>query len=201
MANNNRCGCVNRRNNNSGYGCLDCLGGRRCWDNYPIYNGPCPNEDGEYGCDVEKAVADRGIDCDGRRCRCAHFGTFSAMMPVAVAANGMIPLVCNNCVGTGEFPVNSGLITLPEGGVYLATYTVRVPDGAAVDSTITLNVNDASQSTAIAEVGGTAPNSFTAQAIFEARDNATLALRSSEAINITSPNAQPLFTLSLVKLD
>ena len=80
-----------------------------------------------------------------------------AMLPMAVTANGIIPLTNNNCVIDNGFPVNSGLISIEESGTYLATYTVRVPEGAALDSTITLNVNDASQSSAIAQVGGTRP--------------------------------------------
>ena len=124
-----------------------------------------------------------------------------AMLPMAVTANGIIPLTNNNCVIDNGFPVNSGLISIEESGTYLATYTVRVPEGAALDSTITLNVNDASQSSAIAEVGGTAPSATSAQAIFDVNERATLTLRSSDAINITDTSAQPLVTLSLVKLD
>ena len=190
MANNNRCGCGSRRNSNN-YGCLDSLDRRRCWDNWPYYPGPCPDANGQYDCDC---------DGGGRSGRC-DFGLFSAMLPMAVTANGVIPLVKNNCAHAADFPVNSGLITVDERGTYLATYTVRVPEGAELDSTITLNVNDASQSSAIAQVGGTAPGGATAQAIFDVSDRATVTLRSSEAINITDTSAQPLFTLSLVKLD
>ncbi len=190
MANNNRCGCGPRRNSNNGYGCLGSV--NRCWrwDDYPYYGGPCPDADGNYGCDREER----------RRGRC-DYGLFMAMLPMAVTANGIIPLTNNNCLNASGFPVNSGLITIEEGGTYLATYTLRVPEGAALDSTITLNVNDACQSAAIAQAGGTAPASTTAQAIFNVNDRATLTLRSSEAINITENSAQPLFTLTLVKLD
>ena len=100
----------------------------------------------------------------------------------------------------GIFAVNSGLITIEEEGTYLATYTVRVPEGQTVASNITLNVNDASQSSAITEVGGDGPVSFTAQAICDVCERSTIALRSSEAINITDPSVQPLVTLSLVKI-
>ena len=48
MANKYRCGCGSRRENNNSYGCLSCLGGRYCWDNYPYYGGPCPDRDGCY---------------------------------------------------------------------------------------------------------------------------------------------------------
>ena len=124
------------------------------------------------------------------------------MLPMAVAANGLIPLVGYNCQGYDKsFPVNSGLITLEEEGTYLASYDVRVPEGSAVESTITLNVNDASQASAITEVGGEGPIGFSAQAIFEVGDRATVALRSSEAISITEPSVQPRVTLSLMKIE
>ncbi len=201
MANINRCGCSGRRNSDSFYGCLNSLNNRGCWDS-PYYGGPCPDAGGRYGCDGGEVRGrddreDRG--CGRRRCR---YGVFTAMLPMAVAPNGVIPLVNSNCVGGfNDFPVNSGLVTIDEKGTYLATYTVRVPEGEAVASTLTLNVNDASQSSAVAEVGGEGPTSFTAQSIFEVGDRATLTLRSSEAISLTQPSTQPLVTLSLVRLD
>ena len=198
MANNNRCGGCGRRNSNSNYGCLNYVGGRERWDNYPFYDGRCPDVNGEYDC---------GRDDDHHRCRrCrrrrnGEFGIFTAMLPLAVAANGIIPLVSSNgFCASGGFPVNSGLITIEEEGTYLATYTVRVPEGQTVETTLTLNVNDASQSTAITEIGGAGPVSFTAQAIFDVSEGATVSLRSSEAINITETSTQPLVTLSLIRL-
>ena len=194
MANNNRCGGCGRRNSNNGYGCLSRVGGRYgCWDNYPYYGGPCPDKDGMYDrCEGIPEVHAR----DGR------FGMFTAMLPMAVAANGVLPLV--SCAGTGcdnGFAVNCGMITVEKAGTYLATYTVRVPEEAAINSTLTLNVNDASQSTAVTQVGGAAPTSFSAQAIFEACDRCTVTLRTAEAINVAESSTQPLVTLSLVKLD
>ena len=196
MAKNHRCGGCGRRDSNNSYGCLNCLGGRRGWENYPYYIGPCPDADGCYRDDEPV----RGPGGNGQN-RCVDYGVFTAMLPMAVAANGIIPLVNGGCMcGTGSFPVNSGLITIEEEGTYLATYTVRVPEGQTVASNLTLNVNDASQTSAITEVGGEGPASFTAQAIFDVGDRATVALRSSEAINIADSSTQPLVTLSLVKL-
>lgn len=199
MANNNRCGC-SRRNSNNAYGCLNSVGGRYRWDNYPYYGGPCPDAEGVYECENDNDD-DRDCRCRRGRRRC-RFGLFSAMLPMAVAANGIVPLASNNCMGTvNEFPVNSGLITVEEEGTYLATYTVRVPEGQTVDSTLTLNVNDASQSSAVVEVGGEGPTGFTGQAIFDVRDRSTVTLRSSDAINLTETAVQPLVTLTLVRLE
>ncbi|MDO4866248.1 MAG: hypothetical protein Q4C10_06790 [Clostridia bacterium] len=203
MANKHRCGCSGRddRNSNRSYGCLNSLESRYRWDNYPYYGGPCPDVNGaanDGDCDRDEHRGRRRRHC-GRR---NGFGMFSAMLPMAVAANGVIPLVGScGCPGWENFNVNSGLVTVKEEGTYLATYTVRLPEGADVNSTITLNVNDASQSSAITQVGGAGPGCFTAQAIFDACGDTTVTLRSSEAINITEPSAQPLFTLSLVRLE
>lgn len=209
MANNYRCGDCGRRDSNNRYGCLNCLSeNRRCWDNYPYYNGPCPDRNGNYesvrgGYDDGCGSYDGGRPCDGGKSseRRSKYGIFSAMLPMAVAPNGIIPLVNSNCFcPCGDFAVNSGLITVEEAGTYLATYTVRVPEGQTLTSNITLNVNDASQSTAITAVGGKGPVSFTAQAICDMCERSTVALRSSEAINLTDPSVQPLVTLSLVRI-
>ena len=209
MGNNYRCGDCGRRDSNNRYGCLSCLGGnRRCWDNYPYYNGPCPDRNGIYesvrgGYDDGCGSYDCGRPCDGGKSseRRSKYGIFSAMLPMAVAPNGIIPLVNSNCFcPCGDFAVNCGLITVEEAGTYLATYTVRVPEGQTLTSNITLNVNDACQSTAITEVGGQGPVSFTAQAICDMCERSTVSLRSSEAINLTNPSVQPLVTLSLVRI-
>ncbi len=207
MANNHRCGCSGRRNPNNYYGCLDSIGGRNGWDcgpcyGGPYYSGPCPDSDGRY-CGGEDRRQEWDDGCRRRRrCRGGRCGVFTAMLPVAVAANGVIPLVNSRCIGDADdFKVNSGMVTIEEEGTYLATYTVRVPEGQALDSTVTLNVNDASQASAVSEVGGEGPSSFTAQAIFDVSDRASLTLRSSGAINLTETSAQPLVTLSLVRLN
>jgi hypothetical protein len=202
MANHYRCGDCGRRDSNNRYGCLNSLSeNRRCWDNYPFYSGPCPDRDGNYesvrggydGC----GQYDFGTASERR----SKHGIFSAMLPMAVAPNGIIPLANSSCYcPNGDFSVNCGLITVEKAGTYLATYTVRVPEGQTLASNITLNVNDACQSTAITEVGGAGPVSFTAQAICDMCERSTVALRSSEAINLTDPSIQPLVTLSLVQI-
>ena len=194
MANNNgrRCG---RRNY---FGCLERVNGR--WENYPYYNGCCPDANGACGDPRDEDREDCGCGRERRRA-CRQCGIFTATLPMAMAANGVVPLVGGACMGlNNDFPVSCGLITLQDEGTYLATYSVRMPEGADVKSTISLTVNDASQASAVTMVGGAAPNSFTAQAIFDVHDRATVALRSSEAINIPETCPQPMFTLTLVKL-
>lgn len=203
MANNSKCGDTGRRGCNKRYGCLNSMGGRYCWDSFPYYPGPCPDENGDYGCACGDERSCRG-EC-GNRNICGQgggFGMFTAMMPLAVAANGIVPLANTGCICNDDaFKVNFGMITLKEEGTYLATYTVRVPEGEELESTFTLDVNNASQASAVTMVGGSGPSSYTAQAIFDAGDQTTLALKTSEAINVTRSAMQPLVTLSLVRLE
>ena len=107
MANNNGCGGRGRRNSNSSYGCLNNLGGRWRWDNFPYYGGPCPDADGVYDCDRSDG-GDAGCGCDGERsCRRQRrrgcYGLFTAMLPMAISPNGIIPLVTANEDGVLAF--------------------------------------------------------------------------------------------------
>lgn len=208
-------------------GCLNSVGGVNCLRPCgPVWNGCCPDANGRYGseevqqanmngdwekcgdredcCRRDRCCRDRcrRDRCRRDRCRCGDrgFGLFTATTPMAAPVNGVIPLVGGFC-DDDDIPVNSGVIKLYEPGVYLATVTARVGEDTALDSIITLNVNDASQSSAVIELTGEGPMNSCAQAIFEVRDQALVTLRSSEAINITTPSAQPLFTLSLMRLE
>lgn len=198
----------NNNRNRRGCGCIRMARGR--WDSFPYYGGPCPNTDGCYhyndNCDNDDDREERCRCRRRRRRRCDDpcGAIFQCNLPIAVSANGIIPLVVNNPCRDSSFEVNSGLVTLEKGGTYLATYTVRVPETAALDTTITLNVDDASQSSAVTQVmteGGASTTAYTAQAIFEADEGTTVSMRTSDAISVTSPSAQPMFTLSLVQLD
>ena len=180
------------------------MAGARRWDNYPYYDGPCESVDGAYERDDDRCDrTDRCDRCDRpNRCgRRGRNGIFSGYLPMAVAANGMIPLVAGNPCRKDGFDVNSGLITVREGGTYLATVDVRIPAGATLSTTVTLDVDGASQSTAVTQIDSTGTAAYTAQAIFQADEGAIVSLRSSDAISLIDPSAQPLVTLSLVELD
>lgn len=207
----------NHGNRRRGCGCGCMRMARGYWNNFPYYTGPCPDEDGCYRCgcdndddnDRDDDRCDRDDDRRGgrnRRCRRKRHcnGIFTAWLPVAVGANGIVPLAANNSSRESCFEVNSGLITLEKAGTYLAIYTVLIPENERLETVITLNVDGAAQSSATTQViteerDGTA--SFTGQAIFEAAEGATVSLRSSECININCPTSQPVFTLSLVQLE
>ena len=213
---NNRCdnNCENRRRR----GCMRMA--RGCWGNFPYYGGPCPDTCGCYG--YSRCDSDDDDDNDNN-CGCGPNGNgggrrrrrrrrrgngpenavFTAFPPQAVSANGLIPLALNNPCRDAMFEVNSGLITLESEGAYLAMVSVRTPEDIALDTTITLNVNDASQTPAIMRVvaDGTGTTSYEAETIFEADEGDTVSLRTAEAISVTDTSTQPMFTLTLLKLD
>lgn len=201
----------NRGSHRRSCGCMKMA--RGCWNSFPYYTGPCPDEEGCYSrdrCETESVERDceHHERCGRRRCRCFRegmcCGMFTACLPVAISSNGIVPLCVNNPCRETSFDVNSGLITLKNAGTYLATYKVLVPENTALDTRISLNVDGASLSPATTQLiteGGAATSSYTGQAIFEAADGATVSLRTSEAINVTDPAAQPMFTLSLVQLN
>lgn len=224
----------NRGNRRRGCGCMKMARGYwnsfpyytgPCPDEDGCYRPRCHNDDeceaDRDECECEERCnhhdhCDHKDRCDrcGRPGRCRRekrcrgrwlcSGMFTAWLPVAISANGIVPLTMNNPCKAPSFEVNSGLITLENAGTYLATYTVQVPAAAALDTTVTLNVNGASQSAAATQIvtaAGDTTTSYTGQAIFEAADGATVSLRTSEAINVTDPAAQPIFTLALVQLD
>ena len=190
----NDLGGARRRPSGCGCGCLNSVGGRWRWGCGAVDNdGPQVRAIGRWEDDAPLRSSE-----GARRAS----GMFTAMLPMAVAPNGIIPLVGGPCGCAGpEFTVNSGLITLEAPGRYLATCDLRVPEGVDLASTISLTVNDAPQPSALIIAGCAGPAAYSAQALFDVCGCATLALRTSEAISATQTSPQPLFTLSLVKLD
>ena len=164
------------------------------------------DEDDDNDCESERKCKRRCGRCGrGRRRGCMKpcCGMFICYPPLAVSANGIIPLANGIPCRKDSFDVNSGLITLEKAGTYLASYNVQVPGAVALDTTVTLNVENASQAPAAMEVitaEGDATSSFSAQAIFQADEGDTVSLRTTDAINATDTAAQPIFTLSLVRI-
>ena len=229
--NNNRCGCGGRRHRgclNSVYGwyhgpyytlgCPDADGAyeygckrrcrHRCEEEESDSNSCTCNCTCTCSCDCE-GDDDNGCDSD-RECDCRRHrrhrrhcrgvaGIFPVNAPLAVAANGIIPLGGSCC--DREMPVNNGQVTLEEAGTYLATINAQVPGGTTLNTIVSLYVNEASQYTAQMLLGGEGPVNAMSQAVFEVGDHATVSLRSSDAISVTEASPQPLFTLSMVKID
>ena len=196
MANNQRCGC---RASYNTLGCLNSLASRRLWDNYPYYDGCCPDADGCYDC------GSGGPGWPVRPCGDgACYAMLSACQPLAVAANGNVPLA-KSSARNPAIGVNGGVVSLYNPGVYLATMSVRVPAATEVDSTFALALNDVNLPTTITPVETTAEAgqafTATAQAMFTAEAGDALTIRSSETVNLSEPMIEPMFVLTLVRLD
>ena len=183
-----------RNGRHNGMGCLGSIPRRGCRENYPYYTGPCPEAGGGYEIKREYEI-ERG---DERPRAGRSAAMFTAQAPMAVAASGVIPLTGSAC--DCDYEVNGGVITVREPGEYLATYIVRVPEGLALDSTLTLNVNGVSQPAGITVVGGEGPSCFTCQTLFETSGRASVSLKSSDEICASSASVQPMVTLSLLRL-
>lgn len=158
----------------------------------------CDNDEDDNACDNDRECECRCHRRHHRRCRCMA-GIFPVNAPLAVAANGIIPL-CGSCCDR-DMPVNNGVITLEEAGTYLATVNAQVPAGTTLDTTVSLYANEARQYTAQMPLSGEGPVNAMSQAVFEVGDHAVVSLRSADAVSVTDASPQPLFTLSLVKID
>ena len=156
---------------------------------------------------VEQVRGNSRSNRNGRRrdrCCCrfsdSTSAVFTASTPLAVSANGIVPLLMYNPGRDCVFTPSGGSVRLEEAGTYLAMYTVQVPEGAELTSTLTLNVNGVAQYPATLQQTASNPVS-TVQTIFDAEEGDTVSLRTSEAISLPDASSQPAFNLALIKLD
>jgi len=209
------CGCINGNSGccdncggcNTGDTCGCCLGNGACCDNM---NGcSCGNICCDHcGCDD---LCGSGGNCDGccnhcgcDRC-CGHhnhgdcpvYGLFSSGVPLTVTAGAAIPLATTS-VSNHDFTVSNGAVTINCCGTYMATYTVNVPAGAEVDTTIVMNVNGIAQPSTLLNVD--VAGSYTGQTVFKANAGTTVSLVSSAAFSITEPVGQNIVTLTLTRI-
>lgn len=95
--------------------------------------------------------------------------------------------------------MTNGVVTFCRCGVYLATYTVHVPTGSEVDTSIVMNVNGVAQPNTLLNVA--AVGSYTGQTVFTANAGTTLSLVTSAALSITEPVGQNVVTLTFTRID
>ena len=138
-----------------------------------------------------------GCGCD-HHCRCPVYGLFSANTPLSVTAGAAIPLSATN-ISDHDFTVSNGTVTIKRCGTYLATYTVNIPSGAELDTTIVMNVNGVAQPSTLLNVS--AAGSYTGQTVFKANCGTTVSLVSSAAFSVTDPVGQNIVALTLTRID
>lgn len=207
---NNGCGCG--KNNNCCNRNCDCCDLCNCRDNcggcgtYAV--DYCGNTCENCGCDNNCG----GCCCDGGGCsECGHchehchdhcrrpvYGLFSANIPLAVTSGAAIPLTANT-TSCNDFTVSNGSVTINRCGTYLATYTINIPAGAEIDTSIVMNVNGIAQSSTLMNI--TAVGSYTGQTVFKANAGTTVSLVSNAAFSIADPIGQNVVSLTLTRID
>lgn len=206
------CGASTR----SGYGVLNCVG--RCGQRNVYYSGPCPDAPcSGCGCGsnpppypdfpptpcAESACCSGCSGCSGCAQSGALFATFSIYGPVDVAAGGAIGLTMRDA-NTNLFTVEGGRILLRAPGVYYAAVTADIPTEIATNTVLQTELNSRvlTQPQIAIETAttGTAASNFAGQAVFQADCGSVLRLLSQDALSVTTATAQPLFTLTLIRL-
>ena len=179
------------------------------------YNGPCPNVNGEYACwrdDNDEVRGERRGDRRGEhRCGCCRGrgdrdgndeivrGAFASPTPLSVITGAAIPLIA--CGKPCDIDSVGGTVQIEEKGVYYAAYTVTLPAGETLTTTLTPTLNGAVLPAGILEVDSAAAGAlpvFSGQVIFYAGDCDRFALTTSEAI--TSTSGAPLVTAEVMRI-
>ena len=218
---NYRCGYG--RSNNCSHCCVNNCGGccdhmpdcgcgtcDSCHDNCCDLCDPCDNCNNCNSCGCDNNNCGCGCEeCSGctvctvcRHChdRCTRpvYGLFNASTPLAVTAGAAIPLTVNT-TSCNDFTVSNGTVTINRCGTYLATYTVNIPSGAEIDTSIVMNVNGIAQSSTLLNIS--ADGSYTGQTVFKANAGSTVSLVSNAAFSITDPVGQNVISLTLTRID
>ena len=124
-------------------------------------------------------------------------GAFTSYGPFSIADGGTIPLTGQCCECT------AGGIVIPQDGVYYAVVSVNVPCGTDMDTCIRLELNDrrlTPPDISVHACGSCTTHSYSSNAVFRAEAGSLLRLISTEHISCPDATAEPVFTLTLVRL-
>lgn len=165
---------------------------------FPFYTGPC----GACG------------DCCGDgywppapppvpSINCANAAaSFSASAPVNISAGNAVSL--NRSTDPNDaFSVTAEGIRIACPGVYMAIYTVNVPEDTAVSSVFALALNGsrvAASATNVVTTTDSTADSFTMHALVRARAGDLLTLTALSDVSIASAAGVNVFTLTLVRV-
>ena len=124
-------------------------------------------------------------------------GSFTSYGPFSITDGGTIPLTGQSCECT------AGGIVIPQDGVYYAVVSVNVPVNTDMDTCIRLELNDRRLTPPDIDIhayGSCAAHSYSGNAVFRAEAGSLLRLVSTEPISCPDVTAQPVFTLTLIRL-
>lgn len=198
MVNCNACHSCKSKRGCTHVGALNSLSRSR---SFPFFTGPCPEAPARVnGCTALNTALDAHT-CD--RCECSicssrtGFGVFSASGPISLPAEGAVNLNARN-VNADFFTASCGSIRIRRSGLYYAAVTADIPCESAVDTILRLELG--SQPLVPPELAVTTGN-YAGHTVFHARAGELLKLSTLEALTISQTTAQPVFTLTLIKLD
>lgn len=127
---------------------------------------------------------------------------FALNGPLSLAPGGAVELVVRDG-NTELFDIDNGNIILRDSGMYYAALTVDVPRDVEVDTTMRLELDNRTlippQLAVTTSVDGTS-NNFSGHTVFAANAGSVLRLSTQEFLNVHTATAQPLFTLTLIRL-
>ena len=224
----NNCGCGNSCDCENQCGCENSCGCGCGW-NFPYYTGPCaPGR--EFDCPDYPMPCGTGVCPRGytiRHCCCSQeeeasaaseecacnaccngcetlHGMFASFPPISVSGNGNVCLAASG-IDENDFAISNGEIVIPASGTYHAVFSVNVPEGVALDTTMDLTLNGTiipATTTTINTLSNTETTSgYTGHAVFHANANSRLALHSSNAIVISpSVTNKNVFSLTLFRV-
>lgn len=110
----------------------------------------------------------------------------------------------NENVMTDGFAYDTGIITIINAGIYIATYFVTIPSNAIVNTNLVIQLNNQSLVGSSSRINKTTTESSVSaagQAIFRINDISALRVSSSSIIDINAPNSSDtVASLTIIKI-
>lgn len=116
---------------------------------------------------------------------------------MTVTAGSAVP-VASTTANTDDFTVSNGAVTINRCGTYLATYTINIPTGTDIDTSVVMNVNGVTQPSTLLNIA--AAGSYTGQTVFTVNKGAVVSLVSSAAFAVADTIGQNIVTLTLTRI-
>lgn len=171
--------------------------------NFPYYTGPC----GACGCSCcnddyppcpPYPPAPPSSICTGGNLN----ASFTATAPVTLTAGEAVSL-SRATAPTDAFTVTSEGIRIYCPGVYMATYTINVPEDTAISSVFALALNGTrvpASAVNVITANDATSDSYTMHALIQANSGDLLTLTGLSDVSITASPGANVFTLTLTKV-
>lgn len=166
---------------------------------HPVH--PCGCAETCCECDANECSASLTCDC-GEHHR-PGFGVYAACAPLSVSAGDAVPLSLQNAC-SHTFSTSYGSILIRRPGIYYAAVAADIPACAEVETALSFELNGQTidcPALNIDTCGGCGAMNYAASGVFRAGAGSLLKLISMNDLNICKACAQPVFTITLIRLD